>query len=52
MTLRYGGAPYRVAVLACGDGWLTAHDARHGLLRFRIERITEAQLLPSSDPLF
>lgn len=52
VSLRYGEAPYRVAVLSCDGGWVTAHDARRGLLRFRLERITDAEIHASSDPLF
>lgn len=52
VSLRYGGAPYLVEVLACSAGLITAVDARRGELRFRLDRVTEARALPTSDPLF
>jgi hypothetical protein len=52
VSLRYGGAPYLVEVLACHGGLITALDARRGALRFRLERVTDARALPTSDPLF
>jgi hypothetical protein len=52
VRLVYGSVPYVVEVLAFDGQRITGADQERGLLRFRLERVTEATELPSSDPLF
>ena len=52
VRLLYGAAPYVVEVLAFDGALVTGACEGRGVLRFRLDAITEAQELPSSDPLF
>lgn len=52
VRLVYGAAPYVVEVLSF-DGYLVTGAAGGAeVLRFRLERVTDATEVPSSDPLF
>ena len=52
VRLVYGSMPYLVDVLAFDGKLVTGASEGHGVLRFRLELIREADELPSSDPLF
>ncbi|MEJ2291805.1 MAG: hypothetical protein P8Y05_08820 [Deinococcales bacterium] len=52
VRLLYGSVPFIVEVLAFDGHLVTGASEDRGVLRFRLERVTEAQELPSSDPLF
>ena len=52
VRLLYGAAPYVVEVLAFDGALVTAACEGRGVLRFRLDAITEAEELLSSDPLF
>ncbi len=52
VRLHYGSATYVVDVLGFARGTVTGADLERGVLRFRLELVTDAVELPSSDPLF
>lgn len=52
VRLVYGSVPYIVTVLSVAAGLVTGASEERGLLRFRLERITHAEALPSDQPLF
>jgi len=52
VRLIYGSVPYVVTVLSVTGGLVTGASDERGLLRFRLERITHAEALPSDRPLF
>lgn len=52
VRMLYGAVPFVIEVLAFDGHLITGASEERGVLRFRLERVTQARELPSSDPLF